>query len=127
MYVKSVLSPFVDFCRLFTCLCRLLSTFVDFCRLSVTFSNTLLAGNLLGLIDFGVHFLAFGFLIFGCWILRRGVPRNWGVEPMTETSNFEQAREEIARKAIGPLEVQPLVLFLLVQKEELRHLEENHE
>ena len=61
------------------------------------------------------------------WILRRGVPRNWGVEPMTETSNFEQAREEIARKAIGPLEVQPLVLFLLVQKEELRHLEENHE
>ena len=31
---------------------------------------------------FGVHFLAFGFLIFGCWILRRGVPRNWGVEPV---------------------------------------------
>ena len=55
------------------------------------------------------------------------MPRNWGVEPMTETSNFEQAREEIARKAIGPLEVQPLVLFLLIQKEELRHLEENHE
>ena len=25
------------------------------------------------------------------------------------------------------LEIQPLVLFLLVQKEELRHLEENHE
>ena len=37
MYVKSVLSPFVDFCRLFTCLCRLLSTFVDFLHVVVDF------------------------------------------------------------------------------------------
>ena len=29
--------------------------------------------------------------------------------------------------ASDQLEIQPLVLFLLVQKEELRHLEENHE
>ena len=40
-----------------------------------------------GFRHFWVTFLAFGFLIFGCWILRRGVPRNWGVEPMTETSS----------------------------------------
>ena len=30
----------------------------------------------------GALFFAFGFRIFGCWILRRGVPRNWGVEPV---------------------------------------------